>query len=237
MNKLKKHVQLKQNLDGLKSVDKFISSLIQYQYGESFGSVKLIAIGGPGGIGKTTFSKKLAKRLNNAAILHLDDYKTARKLRKKNGLYGSHPDANKMDLIFKHLCQIKSKQAIQKPIYNSVTGDAENSETFVPARYNIIEGEISTYSHFREQMDLTIFIDSHWKTQLKTRLTRDVEVRKYSREKAIATFLHSNIYEFQEFGVKSKASSDIHLFCQDDYKLRVEAISDHLLNAYELCMA
>lgn len=188
----------------------------------------LIAVGGAGGTGKSTFSKKLAEVLKNAHVLRLDDYKTCRYFRKERGIFGAHPDANEMDLIGEHLAMIKSDLVIDKPVYCSEAGRAVNTEKYRPTRFNIIEGEVATYKEFSDIIDFHIFIDAHLDTQLQTRLTRDVLQRGYTKEKALATFHGSNINEFRKYGAGTKVWADVVLFCEKDYSLTIEGCASSL---------
>lgn len=185
----------------------------------------LVAIGGPGGTGKSTFSQSLHLELGTASsLLTLDDYKTPRAERAEQGIFGAHPEANKMDLIAEHMEALAKGETIQRPIYDAVSGSIVGSEP-VPSRpIIIIDGEISTYESFRELLHVSIFIDAHWRTQLQTRLNRDIDVRQYSPEKAIETFLQSNLREFKTYGAHSIDWSDVLLWCDSEYQLSLKSI-------------
>jgi uridine kinase len=178
----------------------------------------LVSIGGPGGTGKSTLSKALCG-LCNWTIIHLDDYKMPRSERVQKNIYGAHPEANHIELIVKHLQQLSSGRSIDKPIYNAVSGEVDSSEKIHPKDVILVDGEISSYDELREYFDLSIFIDAHWKTQLQTRINRDVDIRRYTPEKAIATFLHSNLYEFKKFGEHTQDHCDLVIFCDESYSL------------------
>lgn len=208
--------------------EQILAHIIQKLYSDSSSPV-LIAIGGPGGTGKTTFAEKLSALIPDSSILSLDNYKTSRPERLKKKLSGPHPDANQIGLIKEHLNSISLKKTIESPIYSRESGTTGSYYTYKPQKINLIEGEISTYDMFREYIDFSVFIDSDIKTQLKTRLTRDMDIRGYSLEKAIYTFLESNLVEFSEFGSESKLHSDVHLYCHEDYHLAVESVSEKLL--------
>jgi len=107
------------------------------------------------------------------------------------------------------------------------------TEFYETKRFTILDGEISTYRQFRDYVDFAISIDSDLQTQLNTRLNRDIKERKYTYEKAIATFLHSNLLEFREFGAESKNWADIHLFCNDDYTLILESVAHEHLELFQ----
>ena len=188
----------------------------------------IVAVGGPGGTGKSTFCSLLARELPDADVLTLDDYKISRSDRNNRNIYGPHPDANRIDLVLAHLQALRTGGAIDRPIYERVTGEATSTIRFVPRRFVILDGEIATYRQFRSHIDFSIFIDADWKTQLATRISRDIESRGYSNEKAISAFLHSNLKEFAAYGAESKSWADIHLYCHDDYFLEIEAVSEHV---------
>ena len=232
MKQHKKHIKYNLDMRQRKSAAHIISQMIKMEFKDTNSTI-IVAVGGPGGTGKSTFCKKLKKHLSDSSILKLDDYKTAREERVKSNLFGAHPNANKMDLIAKHLNLLKNSKSIEKPIYNTNTGEILASEIFKPASIIILDGEISTYPQFREFIDLSIFIDSHWKTQLATRIDRDVEIRGYSKEKAVDTFLQSNLREFSEFGAESKLYSDVHIYCTDKYHHILEAIDEKLLHHFQ----
>ncbi len=183
-----------------------------------------IAVGGPGGIGKSTFAERLAEALGEAVVLGLDNYKTPREERARKNLYGPHPDANEMELLRSHLQQLRRGETILKPTYCRGRGRIHTAGPFPPDRFVIVEGEIATYREFHAEIDFSIFIDSHWETQLNTRIRRDIEQRGYTPQKAIATFLYSNLHEFSEYGAESKNWADVHIHCEKDYRLVLDAV-------------
>jgi uridine kinase len=181
----------------------------------------VVAVGGPGGCGKSSLTAQLAALLDDAAVLRLDDYKTPRRERAERKLYGPHPDANHMALIHEHIREIRAGQPFEQPIYCRVQGTAATWRAYHPQAINLLDGEVATYPDFAELVDLSIYIDAHWRTQLNTRLERDIEQRGYSVEKAIDTFLNSNLREFATFGAASSETADILLFCDEQYQLTV----------------
>ncbi|HCC49033.1 MAG TPA: hypothetical protein DEQ38_13095 [Elusimicrobia bacterium] len=184
----------------------------------------LIAVGGPGGTGKSTFAASLAGELPDARVLKLDDYKTSRAARAVKGLQGPHPEANEMALLKEHLRRLKRGEGVAKPVYCRKSGQAAQTEPFAAARFIIAEGEIATYPDFYELVDFSVFIDSHWWTQLRTRIGRDIVVRGYSVKKALTTYVRSNLLEFKAYGAESRNWADVHIHCSRRYKLKIDAV-------------
>lgn len=210
-----------------RDVNKTIIAIVQQMFNHTSSPI-LIAVGGPGGTGKSTFCTRLARLLPHADVLALDDYKTSRYERNRMNIYGPHPDANRLKLIREHLQLLRNGTTIHKPVYNKISGAADTSIPLTPRRFIIIDGEVATYHHFHDLIHFSLFIDADWKTQLATRITRDISVRGYTHEKAVATFLHSNLKEFGAYGAESKAWADIHVYCHDDYILEIEAVSEQV---------
>lgn len=220
---LKKHLDIK----GAYRTDQMLCSIIQSKFGRKNSPV-LIAIGGPGGSGKTTFAHRLRDGLKECGVLSLDNYKTSRQHRNERNIFGPHPEANMISLITEHLEVLKSGQSISVPLYDRSTGDTGSFKEFTPEKYIIIEGEISTYPEFHHFFDLSIFIDADLKTQLSSRVKRDIEQYGFSYEKAVTVFLNSNLKEFIQYGAESKSWSDITCYCHDDYEISLTAISEDL---------
>lgn len=184
----------------------------------------MIAVGGPGGIGKSTLAAKLAAALDEACVLTLDDYKTSRAERAERKLFGPHPEANRLTMLRAHLGTLRAGQPVDKPVYCRQQGVASQTVTLSPGRYVIAEGEVATYRELHDLFDFSIYIDAHWRTQLHTRLNRDIEERGYSPRKAIETFLYSNLLEFETYGAASKNWADVHVHCAEDYSLALDAM-------------
>lgn len=234
MHKYKAHIALKNG--SRRAPEQVVADLLMAMYANRRTPV-LIAVGGPGGTGKSTFSKALAEQLPEAGVLRLDDYKTSRAFRAERDIYGPHPEANKLELLKDHLTEMRAGRTFRRPLYDKTTGEATASTPYEPGRFNILDGEVATYGELRDLIDFSIFIDSDWKTQLATRVERDIEARGYDREKAITTFLQSNLREFSEYGAESKKWADLHLYCDEEYHLEIESVSDELFHQHETLFA
>ena len=138
MHKYKTHLTYRTAHTRRRTPESIISTLLDAIFTKSPMSPVTIAIGGPGGTGKSTFAKKLAGLLANSAILWLDDYKTSRSVRADQNIFGAHPGANMMDLAGEHISFIKQGRAFDKPVYDTVAGTCDRTERFTPAAFTCI---------------------------------------------------------------------------------------------------
>ena len=194
----------------------------------------LVAVGGPGGSGKSTFCASLQAKLADAAVLALDNYRTPRAERKERGIFGPHPEANDFSLLAEHLTSLQAGKAFEQPVYDLATGARNGTSLYEPRRFNLIDGETSTYPEFRHLMDLSVYLDADWPTLLETRMTRDIHERGYSPEKAVDTFLSSNLREFARYGAPTRASADILLHRRRNGHVEVREVAARLAGRTEL---
>ncbi len=212
-----------------KSAVDLLVHLIENNFKDSKSPI-IVSFGGTGGVGKSTLTKKVADILEDANILFLDDYKTSRLERSKRKLLGSHPKANRFDLLHEHFEAIKDGRSFERPIYNSISGEIDGYTPYIPAKYNLIDGEISTYRELYHYADFIVFIEAAFSTQLRTRFRRDVAERGSSHIKVIRTFVQSNIIDYHRFGLQAKSKADILLYCHDDYEIVPVSIDKALVN-------
>ncbi len=231
MTKAKKHIRCTNGVGARQAPEKVVAALLEKRYADCREPL-VIAVGGPGGTGKSTFSHALARHLPDSAVLGLDNYRTPRAERSARGIYGSHPDANKMELLGRHLSSIRNSEVFDRPDYDIRRGIADTTVKYRPRRFNILDGEISTYAHFRDRIDFAIFIDADWRTQLAVRIGRDVEGRGASPEKAVRTFLQSNLEDAAVYSSEARRWADIVLYCDEDWRMVFEAVAESLWDVF-----
>ncbi|MBD3393588.1 MAG: hypothetical protein GF418_15750 [Chitinivibrionales bacterium] len=224
MNTGKKHISLRGH-GTRQPVARTVAAMISEAFADRPGPV-IIAVGGPGGTGKSTFSRSLARSLPDAGVLELDNYRTSREARAARGIYGSDPDANEMSMLRKHLALIRAGTAFARPAYDISRGIADTTVPYEPKRFTILDGEISTYEHFRDQIDFSVFVDAHWRTQLAARIRRDVEERDAPPEKAVRTFLQSNCIDAATYSAEARKYADVILFREEDCRLVFDAVAE-----------
>lgn len=135
--------------------------VIRSAAGSGSGSNTLvIGLAADSGCGKSTFMRRLTSVFGGAAeppkggnpdsntlisdtttVICLDDYHALdRTGRKENGVTALHPRANDFDLMYEQVKALKEGKAVEKPIYNHVTGLLDPPELIVPPKILVMEG-------------------------------------------------------------------------------------------------
>lgn len=175
-----------------------VKNYLENSFGEKDNCL-LIAIGGPGGSGKSIFAQKLAAELKDSTILNLDNYRKPRKERADAGLLGSNPEANNIELLHKHLVLIKNNEEFEYPLYDEVSGEVNKSAICKPAKFNIIEGEITLYKNLLNLFDFSIVIDCGLFNLFMDRIRRDRNSRAYSIGKSIKVLIQSTLKDYKNY--------------------------------------
>jgi phosphoribulokinase len=120
----------------------------------------VIGLAADSGCGKSTFMRRLTSVFGGAAeppkggnpdsntlisdtttVICLDDYHSLdRTGRKEKGVTALDPRANDFDLMYDQVKAIKDGIAVEKPIYNHVTGLLDPPELIKPPKILVIEG-------------------------------------------------------------------------------------------------
>lgn len=120
----------------------------------------VIGLAADSGCGKSTFMRRLTSVFGGAAepprggnpdsntlisdtttVICLDDYHSLdRTGRKEKGVTALDPRANNFDLMYEQVKAIKDGVAVEKPIYNHVTGLLDPPELIKPPKILVIEG-------------------------------------------------------------------------------------------------
>ncbi|KAL0312403.1 UNVERIFIED_CONTAM: Phosphoribulokinase, chloroplastic [Sesamum radiatum] len=120
----------------------------------------VIGLAADSGCGKSTFMRRLTSVFGGAAeppkggnpdsntlisdmttVICLDDYHSLdRNGRKEKGVTALDPKANDFDLMYEQVKAVKEGIAVEKPIYNHVTGLIDPPELIKPPKIFVIEG-------------------------------------------------------------------------------------------------
>lgn len=124
------------------------------------GDTIVIGLAADSGCGKSTFMRRLTSVFGGAAeppkggnpdsntlisdtttVICLDDYHSLdRTGRKEKGVTALDPRANDFDLMYEQVKALKEGKAVDKPIYNHVSGLLDPPELIKPPKILVIEG-------------------------------------------------------------------------------------------------
>ncbi|CDY35538.1 BnaA05g16480D [Brassica napus] len=140
----------------------------------------VIGLAADSGCGKSTFMRRLTSVFGGAAeppkggnpdsntlisdmttVICLDDYHSLdRTGRKEKGVTALDPRANDFDLMYEQVKALKSSIAVEKPIYNHVTGLLDAPELIQPPKILVIEGLHPMFDErVRDLLDFSIYLD------------------------------------------------------------------------------
>ena len=176
--------------------------------GAALGRPVLVGIGGPGGSGKSSFSAALARQLDDARIVPLDDYRKPRAERGW-GICGSHPAGNRLELLKSHLEAARDGRAFERPVFCRDRGAALDSETIHPARFIIADGEIAAHRAVRDFFDVRILVLAGMPLQWRARMGRDRNERATSLRKALTLFCISNLLDYPRFSAGAANEAEL----------------------------
>lgn len=181
--------------------------------------MKIIAITGGSGAGKTTVATTLARLIGaGAVVIAEDDYyccSTAYPDFDPAIHNFDEPAAKEHSLLREHLALAKSGTAFDKPVYDLVTHTRmPKVERIAHADVLIVEGiHLLAPADLRELFDVKVYVESDEALRLGRRMIRDVETRGRTPRSVIAQFF-STVRPMHEAHVApQRAYADLVLTC------------------------
>ncbi|KAL0918219.1 hypothetical protein M5K25_010214 [Dendrobium thyrsiflorum] len=163
----------------------------------------VIGLAADSGCGKSTFMRRLTSVFGGAAeppkggnpdsntlisdtttVICLDDYHSLdRTGRKEKGVTALDPRANDFDLMYQQVKALKEGKAVEKPIYNHVSGLLDPPELIKPPKILVIEGLHPMYdARVRDLLDFSIYLDISNEVKFAWKIQRDMAERGHSLE-------------------------------------------------------
>lgn len=160
-------------------------------------NVVIIGIAGGSASGKTSIGKKLQAEFvdtKSFQILKMDDYyqdQSHLTMDERVKTNYDHPHAFDMELLVKHIKQLKQRQGINKPRYDFVNHTRfEDYEWVQPTDVVIIEGLFALEEkQIRKLLDIKIFVDTPADVRFIRRLLRDVNDRGRTMESVVNQYM------------------------------------------------
>ena len=174
-----------------------------------------IGLAGGSGSGKTTIAEALVGRLDErVSLLHHDAYYRHRpelSYEERTRVNYDHPSSLDSELLVKHLGQLRSGVAIDRPVYD-FSEHLRSSETVrvEPAPVVVVEGIlVLSEPDLRSELDLKIFVDTDPDLRLSRRLERDINERGRTLESVIDQYFTTVRPMHLEFVEPSRRYSDL----------------------------
>ncbi|CAN6229395.1 unnamed protein product [Urochloa humidicola] len=119
-----------------------------------------------------------------ATVVCLDDYHSLdRAARKARGVTALDPCANDFDLMYEQVRALKEGRAVDKPVYNHVTGRLDPPERVAPPKILVLEGLHPMYDErVRDLLDFSIYLDISDEVKFAWKIQRDMAERGHSLE-------------------------------------------------------
>ena len=198
--------------------------------------MKIIAVTGGSGCGKTLFTNLLVERLQKkTAVLPLDNYYKDRPDQIPNDKYDfDSPNAFDFDLYHKHLDLLNSGKSAQIPNFSYENGKREAGFTeIIPEEYLVIEGlHVLFLSKIRELVSFSFFMDSPLEVAVCRRCIRDVHEYDVTAEYSLNQFLKFVRPSYFEYILPVKKYSD--LIVENNFHTRLDLFINDFLRKNQL---
>jgi len=196
----------------------------------------VIIMAGGSASGKSSIVKILKETYQDQmTVIYFDDYyKELSHLsyEERSKVNFDHPDAFDLDLLVKHLQQLKNGETIKKPVYDFTTHNRKPEwEIVSPSQIVVLDGILSlAINEIYELGDLKIFVDTPADIRFIRRLERDLIERKRTLESIREQYLATVRPMHELFVEPSKYRADLiiptgasNLVALDVLKSKIEA--------------
>ena len=198
--------------------------------------MKIIAVTGGSGCGKTFFTNLLEERLQKKTdVLPLDCYYKDRPDQIPNDKYNfDSPQAFDFDLYHQHLNLLNSGESVQMPHFGYETGKCDAGFTeIVPEEYLIIEGlHVLLFPKIREILSFSFFMNSPLDVAVCRRCIRDIQEYDVTAEYSLNQFLKFVRPAYFEYILPAKKHSD--LVVENNFQTRLDLFIDDFLQNNQL---
>jgi uridine kinase len=168
--------------------------------------IRIIAIGGGSGSGKTTIVRKISEIVSDFNFIPQDNYYKSAEYINNNNITAfnfDHPEAFDNELLYEQLKNLKSGKSIQMPQYDFVHHcRKEDTVKLEPKRLIIFEGIMVYFdAKIRSLFDLKLYVDTPDDIRFIRRLERDVKERGRTVDSVIEQYMQvvrPGHYEFIE---------------------------------------
>ena len=192
--------------------------------------MKIIAVAGGSGCGKTFFTKLLVERLLKTVVLPLDNYYYDRPDEIPIGKYDFDcPSAFDFDLYIDHLVSLSSGNSVDIPLFRYKSGKRQSKfKSVKPEKYIIIEGlHVLLQPNIRKMLTYSFYLDSPLDVAVCRRCLRDINDYSMTAEHSLNQYLKFVRPVFFELIQPTKKYAD--LVVENNYESRLDIFLDNFL--------
>jgi len=204
--------------------------------GSETSAIRVIAIAGGSGSGKTTFARKLVAALGaeRVSVLSQDSYyrdQSAHFDGDGGAVNFDHPDALDFPLLCAHLQALRRGETAQIPVYDFPTHTRSLKTEPLPAKPVIlVDGTlVLTQEMLLEFFDESVFIDVPETVRFERRLKRDVHERGRKPEGVKLQFERQVAPMHNQFVQPSARNARLVILHGEDLELRISELVKCLL--------
>jgi uridine kinase len=140
----------------------------------------IVEIAGGSASGKTSAVSSMVRKVfsSESVVLSMDDYyrgKTFMNSPEGSGLNWDQPEALNLELLQRHLSDLKLGKSIEKPVYDMGISEPVSTEKVEPSKIIIIEGLFALNDAIKDEGDVKAFVDIGTHGRILRRLLRDIE--------------------------------------------------------------
>lgn len=176
----------------------------------------VIGIAGGTASGKTTVTRKIREALADCRVAFVDQDSYYRELKdmtleERREVNFDHPDAFDVDLLVRHIRELKAGRAVDKPVYDFVQSTREARTVRVdPGDIILIEGILVLHMQpVRDELDVRIYVDAEDDVRIIRRLMRDIKERGRDFDHVVAQYFRHVRPMHMGFVEPSKHHADI----------------------------
>ena len=193
--------------------------------------MKIIAVTGGSGSGKTLFTNLLLERLQKkTAVLPLDCYYKDRPDQISNDKYDfDSPQALDFDLYNQHINLLNTGESVQMPNFGYNTGKRESFVTEIfPEEYLVLEGmHVLLFPKIRKLISFSFFMESPLDVAGCRRCIRDMQEYDVTAEYSLNQFLKFVRPAYFEYILPAKKHSN--LVVENKFQTRLDLFIDDFL--------
>jgi phosphoribulokinase len=149
----------------------------------------ILGVVGDSAAGKTTITRGLVRLLGEENVTHIatDDYhRYDRKQRAERNITPLDPECNYMDIMERHIADVRGGRSILKPVYRHQDGTFAPPVYVTMRRFAIVEGLLGYHTPgLRDAFDVRVYLAPPEELRRRWKVDRDCSRRGYTTDQVL----------------------------------------------------